>query len=57
MTKQEIVKLGLELDIPFEYVFSCYNGNINHCGKCESCQRLIRALVQNNRKDIIEKIF
>lgn len=57
MSKPEIVKLGLELEIPFEYVFSCYNGNNNHCCKCESCQRLIRALEQNNRKDIIEKIF
>lgn len=57
MSKQEIVKLGIELDIPFEYVYSCYNGNNNHCGKCESCQRLTRALEQNSRKDIIEKIF
>lgn len=57
MTKQQIVKMGIELDIPFEYVFSCYNGNNNHCGMCESCKRLIRALEQNNRKDIIEKFF
>lgn len=57
MSKQEIVRLGIELDIPFEYVFSCYNGNNNHCGKCESCQRLTRALEQNNRIDIIEKFL
>ena len=57
MTKKDIVKLGIDLNIPFEYIYSCYNNNSNHCGKCESCQRLIRALELNNKQDIIEKIF
>ena len=57
MTKKDIVKLGIDLNIPFKYIYSCYDDKIHQCGKCESCQRLIRALEMNNRQDIIEEIF
>lgn len=57
LTKDEIVKLGIELNIPFELVHSCYVDNNLHCGKCESCLRLKRALLKNQREDIIKKIF
>lgn len=57
MSKSEIVKSGLQYNIPFELIFSCYSSNKRHCGKCESCLRLKRALVLNNRHDIIKKIF
>lgn len=57
MSKEEIVKLGIELNVPFKYVYSCYSNKNKHCGMCESCQRLKRALELNNRQDIIEEIF
>ena len=57
MTKTDIVKLGIDLSIPFKYIYSCYDAKNHHCGKCESCQRLIRALEMNNRQDIIEELF
>ena len=57
MNKEEIVKKGLELKVPFELIYSCYNSNEKHCGKCESCLRLKRALQLNGRDDIINKIF
>lgn len=44
MTKKEIVKLGLELKVPFEYLWSCYEGDERMCGRCESCLRLKRAV-------------
>ncbi len=47
MSKNEIVKLGIEIDAPFEYVWSCYRGEERMCGRCESCQRLKRALNEN----------
>ena len=57
MTKEEIVKKGIELNIPFHLIYSCYNGNGKHCGKCESCLRLKRALKNCSKFDIIDNIF
>ena len=57
MAKEEIVKLGIDLNIPFKYIYSCYDDKLVHCKYCESCQRLIRALELNNRHDLIVEIF
>ena len=42
--KKEIVKVGIEKQIPFELIRSCYTDKQKHCGECESCLRLKRAL-------------
>ncbi|MFL5813030.1 MAG: 7-cyano-7-deazaguanine synthase QueC [Bdellovibrionia bacterium] len=44
--KREIVREleKLSKPFPFEKVWSCYMGGETACGKCESCQRLSRAL-------------
>lgn len=36
-TKAEIVKLAMELKVPLEYTWSCYEGGELPCGKCDSC--------------------
>lgn len=56
-TKQEIVKKGIEVNAPFELIHSCYKGKGKHCGECESCLRLKRALQLNGREDIIKELF
>lgn len=37
MTKAEIVQLGLELKVPYEFTWSCYEGNEKQCGTCGTC--------------------
>ncbi|MGN0030650.1 MAG: 7-cyano-7-deazaguanine synthase QueC [Candidatus Gastranaerophilaceae bacterium] len=42
--KNDIVMLALKHNIPLELVMSCYQDTEGHCGICESCQRLKKAL-------------
>lgn len=57
-TKEQIVEMGLKLKTPLKYIFSCYNSKTQkHCGKCESCKRLMRALKKNNQGELINQIF
>lgn len=56
-SKSDIVKLALENSIPIEYVRSCYNSGERHCGQCESCLHLKKALEDNNCREYIDKLF
>lgn len=55
--KNDIVMLALENNIPLDLAMSCYQGGEGHCGICESCVRLKRALEYNNASDYLKKIF
>ncbi|MDP8299035.1 MAG: 7-cyano-7-deazaguanine synthase QueC [Candidatus Tantalella remota] len=37
MAKKDILSEGLRLGVPFEDTWSCYTGDEDPCGKCESC--------------------
>ena len=56
-TKDDIVKIALDRAIPLEFVRSCYNNSLTNCGKCESCLNLKKALLNNNQKELIERLF
>ncbi len=57
LNKMEIVRLGLDLEIPWELLWSCYQGEDKMCGKCESCRRLQRALESQSLHDVAESLF
>ena len=54
LTKEEIVKLGIEVGAPMELSYSCYKGEDKHCGVCESCMRRKRAFKKLKIKDLTE---
>lgn len=39
MTKQDIIKLAKDLEVPFNYTWSCYSDGIKPCGTCSSCRK------------------
>jgi 7-cyano-7-deazaguanine synthase len=43
MRKNEIVRLGLELGVPFDLTWSCYSREDQACGICDSCALRLRA--------------
>ena len=55
--KIETVKLALENNAPLKLLNSCYTNSEKHCGKCESCVRLKKALEKNNANDILRELF
>lgn len=51
MTKAEVVKTGLELGVPYELTWSCYEGGDRPCGVCGTCIDRARAFELNGIKD------
>jgi 7-cyano-7-deazaguanine synthase len=43
MRKSEIVRLGVELGAPLHVSWSCYSGQSEACGRCDSCVLRLRA--------------
>jgi 7-cyano-7-deazaguanine synthase len=37
LTKDQIVRIGADLGVPFEETWSCYLGGEVHCGRCGTC--------------------
>ncbi len=53
-TKAEIIKRGIELEVPFEYTWSCYKGGEKACGVCDSCVLRLNAFKEAGYLDPIE---
>ena len=55
--KDDIVKIAVENSMPLDLVRSCYNTGEKHCGECESCHYLKRALLKNNCEEYVKLLF
>jgi len=53
MRKSEIVRLGLELNAPFDLTWSCYSREDSACGVCDSCVLRLRAFHEVGAADPI----
>ena len=51
MTKAGIVKMGMELGVPYELTWSCYEGGDKPCGKCGTCIDRAAAFKENGIED------
>jgi 7-cyano-7-deazaguanine synthase len=53
MTKGDIVRRGLELNVPFELTWSCYEGKDQACGTCDSCLLRLKGFSEAGATDPI----
>lgn len=53
MSKADIVRKGLELGVPFELTWSCYEGGEAACGTCDSCLLRLNGFAEAGQSDPI----
>jgi 7-cyano-7-deazaguanine synthase len=56
LTKDEIVKKGLELKAPLHLTWSCYQNEEKACGTCDSCAYRLRGFQKAGIEDPLEYI-
>ena len=54
MNKAEIIRTGIELHVPYELTWSCYEGNELACGTCDSCLLRLNGFAEAGRSDPIK---
>ena len=50
-TKADVVRCGLEIGVPYQLTWSCYEGGDVPCGKCGTCIDRMKAFEANGVKD------
>ncbi len=53
MRKSEIVRMGVELGAPLHVSWSCYSGETEACGVCDSCVLRLRAFREAGAMDAV----
>lgn len=57
MNKAEVVKTGLELGVPYELTWSCYEGGDRPCETCGTCIDRANAFAANNVPDPALEVY
>ncbi len=50
-TKEEVVRVGNALCVPWKSTYSCYRGKAKHCGRCGPCTARSEALGEDDPTD------
>jgi 7-cyano-7-deazaguanine synthase len=51
LSKAQIVRLALKLDVPLHLTWSCYQGGKRPCGVCDSCRLRAKGFQEAGRED------
>lgn len=53
LSKAETIRLGLKLNVPYHLTTSCYLGDEEACGVCDSCRLRLKGFEENGVSDPI----
>ena len=51
LTKAQVVRKGIEINVPYQLTWSCYEGSDRPCGKCGTCIDRAAAFAANGMED------
>ena len=51
LSKAQIIKKGLKLNVSFDKTWSCYKGGKKACGRCDSCLLRLKGFKEAGLKD------
>lgn len=54
LTKAQIIKKGLELGVPYQHTWSCYQGGERACRVCDSCVLRLKGFSEAGVEDPVE---
>ena len=57
LSKAEIIKKGLKLNVSFDKTWSCYQGGEKACGRCDSCLLRLKGFKEAEVKDPLSYDF
>lgn len=57
LTKADVVKTGLDLHVPYELTWSCYEGGERPCGVCGTCRDRAAAFAANGVEDPAMRLY
>lgn len=57
LSKTEIVREAMKLQVPLKQLWPCYNNGERWCGQCESCQRFHRGVKMAGAEDQVKGCF